>query len=103
MGKLEADLKKENAIVYAISNEEASSLTKMKDAEHLGDSFVFLSDKEMKAADKYMGHYPDGSAVKPGTFVIDKSGKIVFSYVDENYAVRAAANDVLEAVKKANR
>ena len=98
---MEQEFVKEGAVVYAISNEGGDQLKKMKESEKLGSNFVFLSDKDSKAADMYMGHYPDGSALKPGTFVIDKKGKIAFSYVEENYASRANSAEVLKAVQQA--
>ena len=103
MGKIEKDLKKTGAIVYAISNEEADDLKKMKEAEKLGDTFVFLSDREAKGAGDYAGHYPDKTMLKPATFVIGKGGKIVYAYVGEDYKVRAGAQSVLQAVKKAGK
>jgi peroxiredoxin len=72
----------------------------MKDAEKLGDVFVFLSDANATAAAKYAGHYPDKPVLNPATFVIGKSRRIVYAYVDpENYRVRAGADAVLQAVK----
>ena len=103
MGKIEAELKKAGATVYALSNEAAAPLAKMKEAEKLGDTFVFLSDRESKAADMYAGHYNGQAMLKPATFVIGKNGKIVYAYAGEDYKVRAGAQTVLEAVKELNR
>ena len=103
MGKIETGLKKAGATVYALSNEESGDIRKMKEAEKLGDAFVFLSDKEAKGADLYAGHYNGQTMLKPATFVIGKSGKIVYAYVGEDFKVRAGAQIVLQAVKKASR
>ena len=103
MGKIEADLKKAHATVYALSNEVGSDLNKMKEGEKLGDTFVFLSDHEAKGADLYAGHYNGKTMLKPATFVIGKNGKIVYAYAGEDYKARAGALKVLEAVKKSNK
>lgn len=103
MGKIETELKKAKATVYAISNEEAGDLQKMKVAEKLGDTFVFLSDRETKAANLYAGHYDGKTVLKPATFVIGKGGKIVYAYVGEDYKVRAGVDAVLQAVKQVAR
>ncbi len=100
MAKIEQELKKAGAIVYAISNEDAPALKKMKQAEKLGDTFVFLSDREAKAADKYAGHEPKGTLLKSATFVIARDGKISYAYIGEDFRIRAAAQSVLSAVKK---
>lgn len=100
MGKIENELKKAGATVYALSNEEAGDLNKMKAAEKLGPVFVFLSDHDAKGANNYAGHYPNQTMLKPATFVIGKNGKIVYAYVGEDYKARASAQSVLEAVKK---
>lgn len=101
MGNIETELKKAGATVYAISNEEPADLKKMKDAEKLGDTFVFLSDTKAIGADLYAGHYTGKTMLKPATFVINKHGKIAYAYVGEDYKVRAGAQAVLGAVKKA--
>lgn len=75
----------------------------MKDAEKLGDTIVFLSDSEAKAADRYAGHYPGKTMLKPATFVIGKNRKITYAYVGENFTVRASAEAVLNAVKMAGK
>lgn len=100
MAKIEPDLKKAGAVVYAISNEGAPELTKMKEREKLGDVFVFLSDKENKAADKYAGHEKGQTLLKSATFVIGRDGKIAYAYVGEDYRIRAGAQTVLDAVNK---
>ncbi len=101
MGQIEADLRKADAIVYAISNEEAGDLQKMKEMQKLNDTFVFLSDKEAKGANLYVGTYTGKTILKPATFVIGKGSKIVFAYVGEDFKVRASAQSVLDAVNKA--
>ncbi len=103
MGKIEQELKKAGAIVYALSNEEADALKQMKETEKLGNSFVFLSDKKAQGAALYAGHYAGNTILNPATFVIGKYGKIAYAYVGEGYKVRAGAQNVLEAVKKASK
>jgi peroxiredoxin len=103
LGKIEADLKKANAVVYAISNERADALQKMQEAEKLGSTFVFLSDQQAKASENYAGHDPGGTLLKSATFVINKQKKILYAYVGEDYRVRAGADKVLDAVRKASK
>ena len=103
MGKIEADLKKAGAVVYAISNEDAAALKQMKNGENLGDSFVFLSDKEAKAAAHYAGNYAGETMLNPATFVVGKNGKIVYAYIGEDYKVRADSQTVLQAIDKAGK
>ena len=98
MGTIESEIKKAGAVVYALSNEEAAPLKKMKETEKLGDTFVFLSDKEGKAANNYAGHYAGQTMLNPATFVIGKDGKIAYAYVGEDYKVRASAQHVLQAL-----
>ncbi len=100
MGKIETDLKAAGAIVYAISNEGSADLEKMKADEKLGDTFVFLSDKDSRVADRYAGHYPGQATLKPATIVVGTASRIVYAFFDENYRVRAAAQDVLAAVRQ---
>ena len=102
MGKIEEELKKANAVVYALSDEDAKALKQMKESEKLGDTFVFLSDKEGKAANNYAGRYPEVTMLQPATFVIGVNGKIVYAYIGEDFKARASADEVLAAVKKAN-
>ncbi len=103
MGKIETELKKSGAIVYAISNEGPSDLREMKDAEKLGSTFVFLSDIKADAAAGYAGHYAGKTMLNPATFVIGKSGKIIYAYVGEDYKERADSQLVLQMVKKASK
>lgn len=86
-------------MIYAISNEPAAELKKMRDAEKLGSSFVFLSDPEAKMASLYAGKYAEGH-LKPATIVVGKDGKIRYATALDDYKVRAAAEAVLKAVKE---
>ena len=75
----------------------------MKEREKLGDTFVFLSDKENKASDKYAGHEKGSTLLKSATFVIGRDKKIAYAYVGEDYKIRAAAQMVLDTVTKAGK
>ncbi|MBC8143884.1 MAG: AhpC/TSA family protein [Armatimonadetes bacterium] len=88
------------AKVYAISNEGAAELNKMKSGTNL-DFATFLSDPEAKAAQQFGGTYPDKPVLKPVTLVIGKNGKVVYAYTNENYEVRATTDAVLNALAKA--
>ena len=103
MGKIETDLKKAGAKVYALSNEGGNDLKKMKESTKLGDTFIFLSDQDARGAGIYAGHYKGMTMLNPATFVIGKNGKILYAYVGEDYKVRAGAQAVLEAVKMGNK
>jgi peroxiredoxin len=53
------------------------------------------------------GIYPAGSSVQkysalpvPAVYVIDKSGKIVFNYVNADFTVRLKAEDLLSAAEQ---
>lgn len=73
----------------------------MKEAHKLGDTFVFLSDPHGSSARRYAGLYAGGPVLQPATFVIGKDQKIDYAFIDENYRVRAAADEVLKAVRQA--
>jgi len=94
-----ADFERAGASVYAISDEGGAKLNQMRDAEHLG--FVsFLSDPDGAAAKKYAGLYPGSMTHQPGSFVIDKGGRIVYAHVNQDYKSRAATTAMLQAVRK---
>jgi peroxiredoxin len=95
---LEKEFSKSNAIIYAISNEPANKLKQMRESQHLGPIFSFLSDPKALLAAHYAGKYDQGY-LKPATIVIGKKGKIVFATSLEDYKVRPAADEVLKAVQ----
>ena len=99
MGKIEKALAASKTTVYAISYEPADKLKKMRESEHLGSSFVFLSDPQGKLSSHYSGKYPQGY-LKPATVVVGKKGKIVFATSLEDYRVRPAAQEVVKAIGK---
>jgi len=94
-----ADLERAGAAVYAISNEAAPKLNQMRDTLRVG--FVtFLSDPDGKAAVLYAGLYPNSPVHQPGSFVIDKRGKIVYAYVNQDYKSRAATTSMVRAAER---
>lgn len=87
--------------MYCISNEGADKLLQMREKQKLGESFVFLSDPEGKLAAHYAGSYPQGF-LKPATVVVGRDKKIQWATSLDNYAVRPAAEKVLEEVARYN-
>ncbi len=99
LSRHKAEFQRSRAAVYAVSNEDGAKLNQMRDAEHLG--FVtFLSDPDGAAAKKYAGLYPGSMTHQPGSFVIDRHGKIVYAYVNQDYKSRAATTALLQAVRR---
>ena len=86
-------------MIFAVSNEPADKLKKMRDSEKLGPSFTFLSDPNGQLASHYAGKY-DRGFLKPATVVVGRGGKIVYATSLEDYKVRPAAEEVLKAVQK---
>lgn len=94
-----AEFVQDGASVYAISNEDAPPLLEMQKRAGL-DFVTFLSDRDGAAAKRYAGLYPGSTVHQPGTFVIDKAGRIVYAYVNVDYKSRAATLSLLQAVKR---
>ena len=99
LSRRKAEFQRSGAAVYAISNEDAAKLNQMRDGEKL-DFVSFLSDPDGAAAKKYAGLYPGSMTHQPGSFVIDKGGKIVYAYVNQDYKSRAATTAMLQAVRR---
>lgn len=102
IGTDKAAFEKSGAAVYAISDEDPAAQKKMQDQHGL--SFVtFLSDKTGTAARQYAGVYAGKTTLKPAVFVIGRDKKVRYAYINENFRLRAADQDVLQAVKTASR
>lgn len=99
MAKIEAKFKEQNAVLYCVSNEKADKLLQMREKQAMGETFVFLSDPEGKLAAHYAGKYPQGY-LKPATVVVGKDKKVLWATSLDNYAVRPAAEKVLEEVMR---
>ncbi len=93
---------KSGAAVYAISDEAPAAQQKMQDSHGL--SFItFLSDPTGVAARQYAGVYTGQTTLKPAVFVIGRDKKIKYAYLNDNYRLRAADTEVLNAVRAASR
>ena len=99
LARHQAELQASGAAVYAISNEAASGLKSMRDGQKVG-FITFLSDPDGAAAKLYAGLYPNSMVHQPGSFVVDKHGKIVYAYVNEDFRSRAATTALVQAVKR---
>ena len=71
----------------------------MRDKEQLGEAFVFISDPKGELASSYAGM--NGGVHVAATYVVGEDGRITYRYVYGNHLVRAPAQEVLDAVKKA--
>ena len=100
LGHSRTDFEKTGASVYAISNEGTPAQIRMQTVENVG-YIHFLSDPDGAAAKLYSGLYPASTVHQPGVFVIDRHGKIIYTYVNQDYKTRAAESDVLAALRQA--
>ena len=113
-------LKKSNGKLLAISVDQAE---KARETDKFSDHIIVLSDPKAKILKLYNVSYklPQETVNKmkssydidieaasgekhhtiaiPAVFVIDKKGKIVFSYANEKYKIRAANQDILKSLK----
>jgi peroxiredoxin len=93
---------KSGAAVYAISDEAPAAQKKMQD-EHGLDFITFLSDKTGTAARQYAGVYSGRTTLKPAVFVIGRDRKVRYAYLNDNFRLRAADQDILKAVRDTSR
>lgn len=102
LGADKAAFAKSGAAVYAISDEDPAAQQKMQ-AQHGLDFVTFLSDHAGAAARKYAGVYAGKTTLKPAVFVVGRDKKVRYAYINENFRLRAADQDVLKAVGTASR
>jgi len=102
IGKDREAFEKSGAAVYAISDEDPAAQKKMQD-EHGLDFITFLSDKTGVAARQYAGVYAGRTTLKPAVFVIGRDRKVRYAYLNDNFRLRAADQDILKAVCGASR
>lgn len=115
-------LKKSKAQIVAISVDRVEEGLKTKDKQTL--SMTLVSDPKAKILKKYnlINKVPEEMVAKfkndyqidleassgekhhtiavPGVFVINQKGVITYSFIDENYKIRAPEEEIIEAVKK---
>ncbi len=102
IGKDREAFVKSGAVIYAISDEDPAAQQKMQD-EHGLNFITFLSDKTGTAARKYAGVYAGRTTLKPAVFVVGKDGKVKYAYLNDNFRLRAADQDILKAVHEVPR
>lgn len=86
-----------------ISTDSAESLKIFK-REKLGFDVTLLSDAERRVISQYGLLHPEGHGgediARPATFIIDKEGAVRWMRVTQNFMVRPAPEEVLEALEK---
>lgn len=88
----------EGAEIIAISVDNEDKSREL--ANTLKLPFPVLSDAEHKVIDAYDLYNQDGKIAKPAVFVIDKSGVVRWSFLNEDYRVRAVNDAILAELKK---
>jgi peroxiredoxin len=73
---------------------------KLKDQP--GFNFPLLSDPEHKVIDRYglLNDQAKRAMPHPATYVIDRSGKVRWRFVEVDYKVRPSNDDVLAQIKQ---
>lgn len=100
----EERLKELGAVVLLVypgpSEELQAKASEFTEDFKLPENFYFTLDPDYTMINKY-GLRWDASkeTAYPSTFVVDKSGKIVFSKISKTHGGRAKINEVLEALK----
>ena len=90
--------------ILAVAASSKADLQKMverisKDDQKLPD-FPFLSDLDHKVIDRYGLLNPSGRGwPHPATYVIDKKGVVRWKFVEVDYKVRPANEQILEALR----
>lgn len=102
VGKDKAAFEKSGAAVYAVSDEDPAAQQKMQD-QHGLDFITFLSDRTGAAARQYAGVYVGRTTLKPAVFVIGRDKKVKYAYLNDNFRLRAADQDILQVVREASR
>ncbi len=114
--KLNKDFVSANSKVLALAPQSPNEIKKTKKTQGL--SFELKSDKNLDIArrfgivfkvepaivEAYKKHgidlsYSHNELPLPATFVFDKSGKVIFSYVDADYRLRAEPQQILDLIK----
>ncbi len=62
--------------------------------------FPLLSDVEMKATRAYGVVQKDRNISVPSVFIVDKSGRIIFRHVTDNFTVRPSVETILTKVPR---
>lgn len=116
------DFEKLGATILAVSVDKPDSEAKMVRDNSLGFEVISDTQAEILKAYKVMYQVPDELAQKyrgeykidleaysgrkdniiavPATYVIDKTGKIIFAYANEDYKVRTQPQEVLDALER---
>ncbi len=90
--------KKEDLGMRVVSDSQAKLIKKYNVAYKVPEDLVKKYKKSYKIdLEKSSGKQHHIIAV-PAVFIIDKQGKITFSYVNENYKVRAQVEDIIKAL-----
>ena len=62
--------------------------------------FPVLSDTDHRVIDAYDLFNPEGKIAKPALLVIDQRGVVRWSFLDEDYKIRAVNDVVLDELRK---
>jgi peroxiredoxin len=87
-----------HAQILAISVETKEQGQALQTLLHL--TFPLLSDPEAQAIRLYAGLEEDTGRAKPATFVIDRRGRVAWSYIGKDANDRPTTEMILEALSR---
>ncbi|MFT5291394.1 MAG: peroxiredoxin [Planctomycetota bacterium] len=97
------DIQRLDGRVLAISTDSVEANRAL--VGRLGLDFPVLSDPELLAIDAYGLRHSGGDPMKgadiarPGVFAIDREGRVSWSYLTDNWRVRARPEGIVERLK----
>ena len=91
------ELEKYNIQLLAISPDKLASVENTQ--RKFGQSYVFLSDKNLKATRQY-GIGNQKNLPHPALFLIDKQGKLVWYYASKDHEARPSSAQVEAIIQK---
>ena len=101
------DALQDDTEIVTVSVDDAQGMQRMIDRVQATDGvapdFVMLSDPDHAVIDRY-GLFKEDSPPNrplphPATYVIDKEGIVRYRFVETDYTMRPANEDILEALK----
>lgn len=100
--KLKTEFDEEKIRIYAVAVDVPEELNRVR--KKIKASFSFLSDKEGQLLDIFDVRHVDaspygGDIARSSSFLLDRTGKVVWSHATPNYRVRKKPEQILAEIR----